>query len=286
MSQSIWAVTPCFNRTVDTLRFLEKISEQTYQNLHVVVVDDGSSDNTSLNTLLNFPNVHIVRGNGSLWWAGGTNLGSAFALDRGAEYIFTINDDSQFDSTLISTLYDISSQDPKYIVGSVIVEENNEDTIWSLGSSKDLSVARLMKLNFSGENIDILRTLQDPYPVNFMPGNGVLIPRGVFESVGYYDEVNFPQYHADSELILRASKMADFKPVISLRSKVINQILTEPLVEDLASLIFNKKSDLYWPALSTLFLRYYPEINIKWIFERLYGEFLDEETSRLISAFF
>lgn len=271
---SVWCIVPCFNRTVDTLRFLGNFTSQSYPNKHVVIVDDNSNDNTVFNVMLNYPEAHIVNGEGDLWWSGGTNLGIKYALEHGADYILTINDDSQFSNNLISTLYSVAEKNKKYIVGSVLVEEGNENCIWSVGSCHDFNEQRLMKLNFSGQPLEVLDGLPDPYRVEMMPGNGVLIPREVFDKIGFYDEINFPQYHADSEFIMRAS-INGFLPVISLEARIVNQILRKPLVNNVKDLIFFKKSDLYWYALAVFFLRYYPECSLEEIFNQLYEKFIE-----------
>jgi GT2 family glycosyltransferase len=272
---SVWAVVPCFNRQINTIRFLNSFKNQSYLNKNVVIVDDGSTDNTYIGALINYPCVKLVRGDGNLWWSGGTNLGIECAISNGADYILTINDDSQFGEDMLSILVNIALKNEDYIVGSVIVEDLNVEKIWSVGSSKDITADRLMKLNYAGLNISELEQLSDPYPVEFMPGNGVLYPRRVFETVGYFDEISMPQYHADSELVLRASTYFGFKPVIALKSRIRNHIIDEPLVNNLRDLIFSKKSDLYWPAVSMLLLRYYPEVDLKWAFSKIYGHFFE-----------
>jgi len=271
----IWCVVPCFNRSANTLRFLSAFFTQDYPNKHVVIVDDACTDNTGFNVEINYRHAHVIYGEGDLWWAGGTNLGIQYALQNGADYILTINDDAQFSDDLISSLYNIARTNDKYIVGSVLVEEGNEEVIWSVGSGHDFTEQRLMRLNHAGESIEVLKTLKNPYPVEMMPGNGVLIPRKVFEEVGLYDEVAFPQYHADSELVKRAA-VYGFLPVISLDSIIVNQILRIPLVDNIKDLLFSKKSDLYWPAICTFFSRFHSDIDIKFCFERVYLDFLKE----------
>ncbi len=269
----IWAVVPCFNRSANTLRFLASFFRQDYVDKHVVIVDDGSSDQTAFNVRCNYPSAHVVEGDGSLWWAGGTNLGIRYALERGARYILTINDDAQFDPTLLSTLAAVAADDPRYIVGAVIMMETAPGIIWSVGSSTALEDPRLMRLNHAGQHASLLDCLADPFPVSYMPGNGVLLPAAVFKTVGLYDEVNFPQYHADSELVLRARLSGNFLPVISLKARVLNQILMCPLVTNVKDLLFSKKSDLYWPALATFFIRHHPEVDLREVFNRLYSPF-------------
>ena len=273
---SIWAVVPCFNRTICTLRFLRYFSRQDYPNLQVVIIDDGSTDNTGLNVTFNYPNVHVIHGDGNLWWSGGTNLGVKYALKHGADYILTINDDSEYNEYLVSSLYNIAKLNDNYIVGAVQVEETNKSVIWCVGASMDFQQQRLMKLNFSGDDISILSDLKNPYPVEFNPGNGVLIPISVFHKVGFYDEINLPQYHADSEFLLRASRLGGFKNVVALDSIICNQILTEPLVTNIPDLLFSNKSDLNWRALASLLLRFYPNENIEYCFNKLYDSYLKE----------
>jgi GT2 family glycosyltransferase len=252
---------------------LANFYKQDYSNKHVVIVDDGCTDHTGFNVEANYPQAHVVYGEGDLWWAGGTNLGIQFAIGQGADYVMTINDDAQFPNDLISKLAAIAAQDPKYIVGSIIVEEHNEDTVWAIGSRHDFSEQRLMALNHCGKKVNAISHLPNPFPVEMMPGNGVLIPACVIEAVGFYDEVNMPQYHADSELIKRAA-VAGFKPVICLNTVIVNQILTEPLVNNVKDLIFFKKSDLYWRALGTMLCRYFPELPLEKNFKQLYGNYL------------
>lgn len=270
---SIWCVVPCFNRSANTLRFLSNFFRQDYPNKHVVIVDDNCSDNTGFNVEINYPKAHVVYGEGDLWWSGGTNLAIDYALKNGADYILTINDDSQFSDNLISTLYATAKKNPKYIVGSVLVEEGKENIIWSVGSCHDFSEQRMMRLNFAGEDISVLSKIEDPYPVEMMPGNGDLIPRQVFEDIGFYDEVCFPQYHADSEFIKRAA-IAGYQPVIALKARVVNQILRKPLVNNVNDLLFFKKSDLYWPAMATFFLRFHPEKSTESIFKAIYKDYI------------
>ena len=43
----IYVIVPVFNRAKITLQFLDLLYAQQYQEFKAVVVDDGSSDNTS-----------------------------------------------------------------------------------------------------------------------------------------------------------------------------------------------------------------------------------------------
>ena len=42
----ISVVSPCYNHGIVLYRFLDSLLEQTYTNMQVILVDDGSTDNT------------------------------------------------------------------------------------------------------------------------------------------------------------------------------------------------------------------------------------------------
>lgn len=254
----VCAVVPAFNRCDKTLRFLRKFAAVEYPNRRVVIVDDGSSDGTKASIELNYPDVPVLEGDGNLWWSGGTNVGVRYALEQGADYILTINDDCVMEPDFLTHMVAIAQRDPLTIVGCRLQCQDRPDEIWSIGTTAVMRGGALFALNYAGQNWSAVRDqLPDPLPVDTLAGNGVLLPRGVFEQVGFYDDVNMPQYHADSDLVSRARR-AGFRPVVSLRSVLYNHILEKPLVNNRIDLIFSKKSDRYWRAVRATLRREAP----------------------------
>ena len=100
----VYAVVPAFNRCDKTLTFLRQFAKVTYPNKRVVICDDGSTDNTYLKIKLNYPEVEVLRGSGNLWWSGGTNMAARHALERGADYILTINDDCHMEPDFLTEM--------------------------------------------------------------------------------------------------------------------------------------------------------------------------------------
>jgi GT2 family glycosyltransferase len=269
----VFAVVPAFNRCDRTLNFLRSFEKVTYPNKRVVITDDGSRDNTDINIGLNFPDTVVLKGNGHLWWSGGTNMAVRYALEHGADYILTINDDAIMESDFLTHMVNIATKNPKYIVGCRVHREDRPEELWAVGTTLRCTKNEIFSLNFANQRwTDVEGNLPDPYPVHCMPGNGVLLPRAVFDQLGGYDEQYMPQYHADSDLVMRARKIG-FIPVISLKSVLYNHILTTPLVTNRHDLIFSKKSDRYWPAVYATLRRHAPFGKRLWLFAAQYLEF-------------
>src|SRR4051794_27428093 len=90
---SVAVVVPVHGRWPLTARFLESFRRVAYGRYQVVVVDDGSPDDTPERLATDFPEVTVLRGDGRLWWAGATNRGVRHALKRGFHYVLTVNND-------------------------------------------------------------------------------------------------------------------------------------------------------------------------------------------------
>lgn len=273
-SPLVYAVIPAFNRCDKTLGFLHQFRRVHYPNKRVVITDDGSRDNTFFNVQLNFPEVVVLKGDGNLWWSGGTNMGAHHAIENGADFILTINDDIEMSPDFLDRMMAVARQNPKYIVGCRIHRQDSRDQIWAVGTTLYMKGPELFKLNFANQTWDDVKDkVPNPYAVDCMPGNGVLIPRSVFETVGFYDARHMPHYHADSDLLLRAREHG-YQPVIATDAVLYNHIPTEPLVTNVRDLIFSKKSDRYWRAIRTTLKRHAPWGSRTWMLWCQYAEFI------------
>lgn len=174
----------------------------------IVVVNDGSSDGTAEWIRDNYLPVHLLHGNGSLWWSGGINKGVDFALNTlNTEYILWWNNDIQPAADYFEQLIKlIDSIDVNIIIGSKIFILN-ENKIWGMGGKfNPHNGRRFMYGEQQKDNDDYGR----PIFVDWFPGMGTLLHRKVFDKIGLLDEKNFPQYHGDSDFTFRARK-AGFK---------------------------------------------------------------------------
>ena len=90
----IYIVIPVHNRQDYTKACLHSLRRQSVLGFNTVVVDDGSTDGTIDVVRQQFPEVIYISGDGTLWWAGAMNRGVTWALEKGARYIVSLNNDA------------------------------------------------------------------------------------------------------------------------------------------------------------------------------------------------
>jgi GT2 family glycosyltransferase len=197
----LYIIIPTHNRVKNTIICLDSLSKQSFKEFKTILVDDGSTDNTSKIVANKYPEVIILKGDGNLWWSGATNLGIKYALSHGATFILTLNNDLTVDRNYIVNILKRASEES--IIGSVMVS-NEGGKIIDGGSWLNYFTGRKKDINV-GKNINKFLN-HELVRVNVLSGRGVLIPTNVFEKIGLYNERKLPQYAADYEFSIRAQK--------------------------------------------------------------------------------
>ena len=219
---NIAVIVPVHNRKNVTLEFLRQLYEiatvSDGLDLTVIVVDDGSTDNTSQAIRESFPNVVILRGDGNLWWTGAVRKGTEYALAQNQEKLLIMNDDLELDKDFLTELLAVANDNPDALVSSIKLNRV---------SSGD---ARIITAGFriQGRLQEIVAIASDePYreamdPVlecDLLTGSSLLIPAKVFRKIGMFDDRNYPHGYGDYEFTRRAS-IAGFACLVATRSRI------------------------------------------------------------------
>lgn len=241
-------VTPVYNRRDTTLQALRSLSRIDRENLivHLVVVDDGSTDGTSEAIAENFPDVQVIKGNGNLHYAAGTNLGISTALERDPDYILCMNDDAVFHEKFLQRLINTARHHPRSVVGAVLL-------LWD-EPHKVFQVAPEWNALQGGwvlpQNLSVFDFPKEAFEVEGIVGNCVLYPVEAIRECGLMDEEKFPHGWGDIQYTVRMKKMG-WKLLIEPKALVWNEPNTYPkplhqtsLTTILRNLLLNKRHPL------------------------------------------
>jgi GT2 family glycosyltransferase len=209
----VFIVTPAFNARHHISGFLASVSRQSYKKISLVIIDDGSVDDTVRIINEEYPHAAILHGDGTLWWSGCTNMGVEYAKENGADYIFTVNVDVQLDSRCIEELVRLSARQPHTLFGSTICDIKNKTKVWYFGGYWDRPSGDIK--HATGTVKSIGNSVKHP---DWLTGMGALIPIGAYDN-GLYDAKNFPHYFGDADFSLRAAR-AGYKLAVSPKAFV------------------------------------------------------------------
>jgi GT2 family glycosyltransferase len=251
-------VVPVFNKVALTVRFLESFANVTYPNYTIIIVDDGSTDSTAQTTRDRFPHVVLLSGEGNLWWSGATNLGVKYALEHSFDYVLTINNDTRVNPDFLSRLVQIAQAHPRTLVGCRINFMEPPTKVWAAGGRMEWDTGIILQLlGYGMPEQDVLAIRPSPWPVPILTGCGTLVPIGCFTEAGLYDAHRFPQYHGDSEFVLRATAKG-YQALVDLHAVVWNDARNTSKVKRGLKFFFSRRSPMYWRPILAIHTRYCP----------------------------
>lgn len=229
MKNLISVLIAAYNHEYYIQETINSIIEQTYQDLELIVVDDGSTDNTwqKINAMKEICEKRFNRVIFKTQENGCTSetLNSLISLSKG-DYIYLIASDDLAKPHAIQKLFDFLSPNPDYalVVGdNEIIDEHSKRIYWDENrnnlddekTAKYKTFAEFLQgerkdINFNSDDFGTYHSLVE---MNYIP-NGVLIRKNIFEKIGLFTkEAPLDDYY----LMLQIAKYS--------KMKFINEIL-------------------------------------------------------------
>lgn len=206
---SVYIILLNWNNSDETLECLESLRRLMYPNYRVIIVDNGSKDNSlvELNAFKDnsiFP-ITILENSNNLGFAGGNNTGINYALEDGADYVLILNNDTQVDQHFLSKLMkEMLIHKDAGIVSPAIYFSEKPRLLWFGGESK-ICWRKMDKLITSDFYMKPMPQYVPTIKTNFVTGACMLIRSDILEKVIGFDD-RFFLYFEDADLSFRIQK--------------------------------------------------------------------------------
>jgi GT2 family glycosyltransferase len=176
----------------DTLGCVASLQKLDYPNFGLIVVDNGSTDDSQDQIESHFPDLTVLQTGANLGFGGGCNVGIRCALERGADYVWLINSDATVAGKTLTEMVRVADEQVAVgAVGSVLYEADQPDQVQRWGGGK-------IQL-WSGAAQHQLRQAE----LDYVSGASILLRREAIEQVGLFDAQTFFMYWEDADLGFR-----------------------------------------------------------------------------------
>jgi GT2 family glycosyltransferase len=198
----IYVVILNTNRRDDTLACLASLSESTYHNIKIIVLDNHSIDGSVESIQSAFSDVQIISLNQNLGYAGNNNVGIEEAMKRGADWILVLNEDTILDPYCLAELVQVGESDPSMgIVGPMVYHHDEPNIIQSAGGV----LGKYWQSRHLAQNELDCGQFSSPHSVEWISGCAILVRRKAIEQVGMLD-ANFFIYWEETEWCIRVAR--------------------------------------------------------------------------------
>lgn len=228
--RKVFVILLNWNNWHETRECLESLKEINYSNVEVLIVDNGSSEETR-NEVKRFVTdglgfkIKILWNSTNLGFAGGNNVGIKYALEHGADYILLLNNDTVVAPDFLTELVKVAESDSSFgILGARIYKYGTDELVFDGGKiSRCMTTGEHAKYPYFAKASQGTQILNIKYPIiDYITGAAFLIKRQVIERIGLMREEYF-LYYEDVDWCIRA-RYAGYKCVLVPTSKVWHKV--------------------------------------------------------------
>ena len=194
-----------FNRKQNTLRCLESLFQsKKAANLEVFLLDDASTDGTPEAIQAQFPQVHLLHGDGKFFWGGGTRLAWVAAEPSNPDAFILLNDDVQLDADALERVFEWNEKlGGQALLGCAMRSAITGESTYGGNRRHGLHPMKYVRLEPDSK---------EALEADVLNANLLLVPGDVYKKVGIFPTY-LVQQGGDFDYSLRARK-AGFKAML------------------------------------------------------------------------
>lgn len=178
-----------WNHADDTLALLASCVGVQTAVRQVVVIDNGSTDDSVQRIAESYPSVLLLETGENLGFAKGMNVGLRQVLVAGAEWVLMLNNDTRLAPDMVETLLRATQTAEACASAPIICYASDPEIIWSAGAFRQTATN-----DIQGHQIGQRYQNLPPYEVDYATACALLLHRDCLQDVGLFDEQFFMYY--------------------------------------------------------------------------------------------
>ena len=190
--KSVFIILLNYKGYEDTTACINSLRKVSYQNYHIIVVDNCSGDGSYERLKEENPDCIVKLAEKNNGFSAGNNIGIRYAMNHGADYIMLLNNDTEVKPDFLEKMVNVA--DDNIVVTPSIYFYSEPNEIWYADG----------RINYSRCTVSNGNDKESKY-CNYASGCCLLMPRKVIEKVGYWAEEYF-MYYEDMDYSIRILK--------------------------------------------------------------------------------
>ncbi|WKZ70509.1 MAG: glycosyltransferase family 2 protein [Melioribacteraceae bacterium] len=185
----VCAIVLNYNGFEDTIVCVNSLLKATYKYLDIVIVDNGSNNNSVEKLSQKFPKLEIIVAKKNLGYAGGMNLGIRFALQKNYDFVLILNNDTEVTNNFLEPMLKVFEENSNIGIASPKVGLfDRREIIYCAGAEINFFLCGGIA-QYKGKNMHAYAN--ENRFISMAEGCCLLVKKEVFEEVGLFDEKFF-----------------------------------------------------------------------------------------------
>ncbi len=217
----VCVITLNWKNPSDTIECVASLKDALIPVEDIVVVDNGSGDDSVDRIRTAHSDVTLLEMPHNLGFAEGNNVGIRHALERGADYVLLLNNDTVVDPGLVPALLDAwNAVSAPGFIGARIYYHDDRNRIW-MGMPRWNDAQS--QFEFEGrDELDASASIGNPVEVAYTCGCALFTAASVVNEIGFMDERYFC-YYEEVDWCFRA-KAKGFRSFVAPPAKVWHKV--------------------------------------------------------------
>ena len=209
-----------WNGADDTIDCIHSLKKVTYNHAEIVVIDNGSTDDSVQRIKKQYGDVIIIEIESNLFFGGGNNVGLDWAQKHDFDYVVFLNNDTTVEPDFLEPLL-AGFEHPQNVgmVAPLMCYSASPDLVWYGGGKVNLWTGVVEHLHIR-KNVTLLET--KPMITDYITGCCLMMPTNLAMELGGFD-LSFKMYGEDVDLSLR-TRAAGYELLFEPNSKIYHKV--------------------------------------------------------------